>query len=176
VGGGLNRHFKDSRQHPAQDRACCTHTKGIPDFKFPICSESGNPPSPDSGRIGNRGFPPRFPAKSGIGGTGTGDFRARVSVGPGGALRRFKLLATGKHSAPARSPYLGPGQRAQSQWQRIGHGQSLSQWRWAALCDSEGCTTKRWALLKLSSSARPAYVENSDGAPHAAHEPNSKEL
>ena len=35
---------------------------------------------PEFGRIGNRGFPPRFPAKSGIGGTGIGDFR--VWLGP----------------------------------------------------------------------------------------------
>jgi hypothetical protein len=43
---------------------------------------------PDSGRVGNlnRGFPPRFPAKSGMGGTGIaiqiGDFR--VCPGPAG--------------------------------------------------------------------------------------------
>lgn len=30
---------------------------------------------PDSGRVGNRGFPPRFPAKSEIGGTEIADFR-----------------------------------------------------------------------------------------------------
>jgi hypothetical protein len=77
--------------------------RGIPDF--PICgqSESGPPgpfpvpgrrrigkrgrgfPIPDSGRIGNRarGFPPRFkfPAKSGIGGTGIGNFRVRFHTG-----------------------------------------------------------------------------------------------
>jgi hypothetical protein len=34
-------------------------------FCFPIQS-----PFPDSGRVRNRGFPPRFPAKSGMGGTG----------------------------------------------------------------------------------------------------------
>jgi hypothetical protein len=85
VGGGLNRHFKDSRQHPAQDRTCCTHTDGYP--RFPDLRPIGTPipdsrpnremgdfPIPDSGRVGNRGFPPRFPAKSGIGGTGIGDF------------------------------------------------------------------------------------------------------
>jgi hypothetical protein len=35
--------------------------RGIPDF--PICGESGIGDSlfPDSGQIGNRGFPPRFP-------------------------------------------------------------------------------------------------------------------
>jgi hypothetical protein len=39
--------------------------------------ETGDFPIPDSGGVGNRGFPPRFPAKSGIGGTGiaSGDFR-----------------------------------------------------------------------------------------------------
>jgi hypothetical protein len=37
-------------------------------------------PIPGPGRIGKRGFPPRFPAnlKSGIGGTGIGDFRPGV--------------------------------------------------------------------------------------------------
>ena len=35
--------------------------------------ETGDFPIPAFGRIGNRGFPPRFPAKSGIGGTGIGD-------------------------------------------------------------------------------------------------------
>jgi hypothetical protein len=39
--------------------------------------ESGIPCFPNSGRVGNRGVPPRFPAnlKSGIWGTGIGDFR-----------------------------------------------------------------------------------------------------
>ncbi len=37
--------------------------------------ETGDFPIPDSGGVGNRGYPPRFPAKSGIGGTGVGDFR-----------------------------------------------------------------------------------------------------
>ncbi len=32
--------------------------------------ETGDFPIPDSGGVGNREFPPRFPAKSGIGGTG----------------------------------------------------------------------------------------------------------
>ena len=37
--------------------------QGIPDF--PVCGQSG-PRFPIPGRIGNREFPPRFPAKSGI--------------------------------------------------------------------------------------------------------------
>jgi hypothetical protein len=45
--------------------------------RFPFSAESGNgdSPFPDSGRIGKRGFPPRFrvPAKSGNGGTLTGN-------------------------------------------------------------------------------------------------------
>ncbi len=82
MGAGLNLHLKDSRQHPAQDRACCTHTAGYPRFpglrpigapgdsRFP--AESGNGgfpdsripadrareseiPSPFPGQIGNRG-------------------------------------------------------------------------------------------------------------------------
>jgi hypothetical protein len=75
---------------------------GIPDF--PICGQSdgtpipdsrpnretGDFPIPDSGRIGNRGFPPRFPAKSGIGGTGIGDFR--VWGRPIGQHARLQLL------------------------------------------------------------------------------------
>jgi hypothetical protein len=51
-----------------------------PRFPFPAKSRIGDSLFPDSGHIGNRGFPPpgRFPAKSGIGGTGIGDFRVRV--------------------------------------------------------------------------------------------------
>jgi hypothetical protein len=53
-----------------------------PDSKFPFPAESGNGDSlfPESGRVGNRGFPPRFPAKSGIGGTGIGDFRVWLDL------------------------------------------------------------------------------------------------
>jgi hypothetical protein len=92
VWGGLNRHLRDSRQHPAQDRAWCTHTEGYP--RFPDLRRIGTP-IPDSrpnresgilcvpipGPIGNRGFPPRFPAESGIGGTGIGDFRVWATSG-----------------------------------------------------------------------------------------------
>ena len=48
-----------------------------PRFPVPgrIRRESARFPIPDSRPIGNRKFPPRFPAKSGIGGTGIGDFR-----------------------------------------------------------------------------------------------------
>jgi hypothetical protein len=69
---------------------------GIPDFpicgqsgpRFPFPAKSGIGDSlfPDSGQIGNRGligFLPRFPAKSGIGGTGIGDFRVWDSCPPG---------------------------------------------------------------------------------------------
>ena len=47
-----NPHLKDSRQHPAQDRACCTHTEGHPRFPDlrPIRA-----PFPVPGRIGNGG-------------------------------------------------------------------------------------------------------------------------
>ncbi len=45
--------------------------------RFPFPAESGIGDSLLPGQIGNRGFPPRFPAKSGIGGTGIGDFRVR---------------------------------------------------------------------------------------------------
>ena len=38
----------------------------------------GDFPIPVPGRVGNRKFPPRFPAKSGIGGTGIGDFQVCV--------------------------------------------------------------------------------------------------
>jgi hypothetical protein len=78
--------LRDSRQHPAQDRASCTHTAGYPRFPDlrPIGAripdsrpnrETGDFPIPVPGRVGNPKFPPRFPAKSGIGGTGNGDFR-----------------------------------------------------------------------------------------------------
>jgi hypothetical protein len=43
----------------------------VPGPRLPVPAESGNGGFPDSGRVGNRGFPPRFPAKSGIGGTVT---------------------------------------------------------------------------------------------------------
>ena len=72
AGGGQNLHLKDSRQHPAQGRACCTHTRRVfPISRFAANRETGDFPIPDSdsGRVGNRGFPPRFQAKSGIGGT-----------------------------------------------------------------------------------------------------------
>jgi hypothetical protein len=81
AGGGQNLHLKESRQHPAQDRACCTHTRRVSHPRFPAGDkfaanrETGDFPIPDSGRVGNRGLPARFPAKSGIGGTGIGDFR-----------------------------------------------------------------------------------------------------
>jgi hypothetical protein len=44
-------------------------------FPFPAESGNGGSPIPGPGRFGKRGFPPCFPAKSGIGGTGIGDFR-----------------------------------------------------------------------------------------------------
>jgi hypothetical protein len=63
-----NPHLKDSRQHPAQDRACCTHTAGY----YPRCPDLRpiGTPVPVPGRIGKRPggisrFP--FPAESGIG-------------------------------------------------------------------------------------------------------------
>ena len=85
-GGGLNRHFKDSRQHPAQDRGCCTHTEGYP--RFPDLRPIGTPipspvpgrigkrgfPIPDSGRVGNRGFPSPFPGQIGNRGNGNWGF------------------------------------------------------------------------------------------------------
>ncbi len=36
-------HFKDARQHPAQDRACCTHAEGHP--RFPDLRPIGTPDS-----------------------------------------------------------------------------------------------------------------------------------
>jgi hypothetical protein len=74
--------FEDQRQHLAPGSCLVLHGMSIPDF-------------PIFGQIGNRGFPvsrfwpnresgvpspipggnPRFPAKSGMGGTGIGDFR-----------------------------------------------------------------------------------------------------
>jgi hypothetical protein len=104
--------------------AVLTHWQtGIPDF--PICGwrpigtpipdsrpnrETGDFPIPDSGRFGNRGFPPRFPAKSGIGGTGIGDFRVwpgvqpRPATGPGGSPPRTS--ANGGRPLSKRDPYL----------------------------------------------------------------------
>ena len=97
AGGGQNLHLKDTRQHPAQDRACCTHTRRVSPradfhlkFRVPICGQSGNGglglragpisrfpiPSPAESGIGGSLRVPRFPAKSGVGGTGIGDFRA----------------------------------------------------------------------------------------------------
>jgi hypothetical protein len=76
LGGGhwqmctQNPHLRDSRQHPAHDRACCTHTAGY----YPRCPDLrpiGTPIQvPVPGRIGTRKrgisrFP--FPAESGIG-------------------------------------------------------------------------------------------------------------
>jgi hypothetical protein len=74
AGGGRNLHLKDSRQHSAQDRACCTHTRRVSPISrfaanratgdFPIprrfrpSRESGIEPwipSPFPGQIGNRG-------------------------------------------------------------------------------------------------------------------------
>jgi hypothetical protein len=69
-----NPHLTDSRQHPTQDRACCTHTAGY-DPRFPDSRPIGTPvpvPGPRfpfPGRIGERGIS-RFPfpaAESGIG-------------------------------------------------------------------------------------------------------------
>jgi hypothetical protein len=96
VGAGQNLHLKDSRQHPGGLGSCLlySHSQGYP-RRFSDLRPIGAPfpagpgrigkrgisrfkfRSPDSGRVGNRGFPgpPRFPAKSGIGGTGIRDFR-----------------------------------------------------------------------------------------------------
>ena len=63
-----------------------------PDSRFPPNRETGDFPIPVPGRVGNWKFPPRFPAKPGIGGAGTGDFRVRarrlsLSVRLGAATR-----------------------------------------------------------------------------------------
>ena len=79
---------------PQESRRRCKMlvAEGAPDFpicgqsgpRFPFPAESGNGGSPFSGpgRIGKREFPPRFPAKSGIGGTGIEDFRVWARAGP----------------------------------------------------------------------------------------------
>ena len=74
-------------------RAVLTQSlRGIPDFpicgqsgprRFPFPAESGNGVSlfPDPGRIGKRGFPPRFPAKSGIGARNAHELARGISCG-----------------------------------------------------------------------------------------------
>ncbi len=59
----------DSRSRERDSRSRDRDSRSRPN------QETGDFPIPDSGRVGNRGFPPRFPAKSGKGGTGIGDFR-----------------------------------------------------------------------------------------------------
>jgi hypothetical protein len=85
-----NFKLKDSRQHPAQNRACCTHTAGYSRFSdlrpigtpIPVSRpnrETGDFPIPVPGRVGNRKFPLRFrpnresgERESGISGSGGG--------------------------------------------------------------------------------------------------------
>ena len=68
-----NPHLKDFRQHPAQDRACCTHTAGYPPAISRFAARANRGPravSRSRPESGNGGFPDsRFPipAESGIG-------------------------------------------------------------------------------------------------------------
>ncbi len=75
--------------------------------RFPLLAESGNGESlfPDSGRIGERGFPPRFPAKSGNGGTGIGDLGLSTKIL---AASQCAAAPTGSAAASAHCPSL-PG-------------------------------------------------------------------
>ena len=91
VGGGQNLHLKDFRQHPAQDRACCTHTAtaGYPRFPdlrpigapIPVSRpnrETGDFPIPDSRPIGpadrESEVPSPFPGQIGNRGNGNWGF------------------------------------------------------------------------------------------------------
>jgi hypothetical protein len=81
------------RMVPAQ----CAHTRRVfPISRFAANRETGDFPIPDSCRVGNRGFPPRFPAKSGMGGTGIGDFRVCGGASP----KSSGKSGTGRPRAP----------------------------------------------------------------------------
>jgi hypothetical protein len=90
-GGGRNLHLKDSRQHSAQDRACCTHTRRVPPIsRFAAYRETGVldsrfRPSRESWGLH---CPAKFPRHSGLSAADPRR-RARRSFRFG---RTFKLL------------------------------------------------------------------------------------
>ena len=60
-----NPHLKDLRQHPAQDRACCTHTAGYP--RFPDLRPIGTPIPVSRPNRETGDFPISVPGRSGLG-------------------------------------------------------------------------------------------------------------
>jgi hypothetical protein len=64
----ISRRFAANRDRDSRSRQ--NRESGIPCFPIPANSDGNRGP----------GFPPRFPAQSGMGGTGIGDFRVRFRV------------------------------------------------------------------------------------------------
>ncbi len=89
VDTGTTRHFLPDQEIPGvpRDPDSPPGRSRDRDYRSRPNRETEDLPIPDSGRVGNRGFPPRFPAKSGIGGTvtGIGDFPGLLAAV---ALRR----------------------------------------------------------------------------------------
>ncbi len=145
---------------------CCTHTAGysIPDSDFPT-RISQRPPSIGApfpvpgGRIVKRpgGFPPRFTAKSGIGGTARGIATARVTWDFGVCL------------APGAGGELGCGQPESD----AGHCQWQGALPVAASADGDGRRAFGWSDNTDSDFPRGfrvlSYQNSGLPVPHDSH-------
>ena len=143
---GFNEVRGQTRKSPARQIGTPGDSPGFP---FPAESARGIGDSLRislfPGRIGNRGFPPRFPAKSGIGGTGIGDFRvceSRPPPAPGGRSDLLIRLGALRVSGPStragmagalsvRAP--GPVSGEQAQWDLGNEAELEVQVEWQAL-------------------------------------------